>query len=75
MTLRKLARQIELLAPAVDDAGRSPANCEYPWPSPDGRIIAPAEHAFGLGLLHEKAGATLLKILRAAITELRSPAA
>lgn len=68
--IRKLARQIELLAPAVDDDGRSPANCEYPWPLPDGNIIAPAHHAFGLSLLYEKAGTTLLKIMRLAIDEL-----
>ena|SRR5438105_12442706 len=28
--IRKLARRIELLAPAVDASGLNPANCEYP---------------------------------------------
>ena len=29
--LRALCREIDLLAPAVDDDGRRPDNCEYPW--------------------------------------------
>jgi hypothetical protein len=68
--IRKLSRQIELLHPQVDDAGRVPANCVYPWEGPGKKVIAPAEHAFGLSLLHEKAGATLLKIMSAAADEL-----
>ncbi len=68
--ISKLARQIELLAPAVDDAGRSPSNCEYPWRLPDGRIVAPSDHRFGLSLLYERAGTTLLKIVRLATNEL-----
>jgi len=68
--IRKLARQIELLAPSVDDGGRVPANCEYPWVSPNGEITVPARHHFGLTLLHAKAGMTLLKVLRSTIDEL-----
>lgn len=68
--ISRLARQIELLAPAVDEAGRSPANCEYPWQLADGRIVAPADHTFELSLLYAKAGTTLLKIMRLAIGEL-----
>ena len=29
--VRQLARDVDLLAPAVDDDGRRPDNCEYPW--------------------------------------------
>lgn len=68
--LRVLARKIELLAPAVDNAGRQPANCEYPWAGPDGTVRLPAEYNFGLNLLHEKAGRLLLKVLYAAAREL-----
>lgn len=68
----KLARQIELLAPSVDDAGRTPANCEYPWLSQTGEITVPARYNFGLTLLHEKAGMMLLKVLRSTIDELLS---
>lgn len=67
--IRKLARQIELLAPAVDDAGRTPSNCEYPWAASDGQIIIPAEHQFGFTLLYERSGRTLLKLLRQAADE------
>jgi len=28
---KRLARELELLSPAVDDGGRRPDNCEYPW--------------------------------------------
>jgi len=68
--VRSLARKIELLAPAVNDAGRQPANCEYPWAGPDGKVRAPAEHNFGLDLRHEKAGRHLLKVLYMAAEEL-----
>ena len=71
-SIAKLARQIELLAPSVDDAGGVPANCEYPWVSQTGEITVPAQHNFGLTLLHEKAGMTLLKVLRSTIDELLS---
>jgi len=67
--IRSLARRIELLAPAVDDGGRAPSNCEYPWIGPTGAVVAPRDYDFGL-LLHEKAGVTLLKIVRQAIAEL-----
>ncbi len=68
--IRKLARQIELLAPGVDAGGSVQSNCEYPWKASDGTVQVPANFNFGLDLLHQKAGATLLKIIRAAIGEL-----
>ena len=71
--LRSLARKIELLAPAVNDAGRQPANCEYPWSGPDGTIHVPADHNFGLDLLYESAGRHLLKVLYTAAEELTRP--
>lgn len=72
--IRSLARQIELLAPAVQDAGRIPADCEYPWLGPAGHVIAPADRSLGITILTEKAGATLLKIVRAATHDLASGA-
>ncbi len=60
----RLARKIELLNPAVQDGGRSPQNCEYPWAAPSGQIIAPADHKFEFNELFEPAGVTLLKIMR-----------
>lgn len=72
--IRALARKIEVLAPAVNDAGRHPANCEYPWVGPTGAVCVPAEHNFALDLLHEKAGRHLLKVLYTAAEELVRPA-
>ena len=41
-----LAREIELLAPAVKRGGRRPDNCEYPWEEPDGRVRCPIDWVF-----------------------------
>jgi hypothetical protein len=71
--IRALARKIELLAPAVNDAGRQPANCEYPWVGADGAIRVPAEYNFALDLLYEQAGRHLLKVLYTAAEELTRP--
>lgn len=70
--VRQLAREVDLLAPAVDDDGRRPDNCEYPWEDVGGALHVPAEHEFGsLGTLHRhRAGATFLKIVVAAAAEL-----
>lgn len=68
--IRKLARKIELLAPAVLEGGAVPANCEYPWIGPDGRLRIPAEHNFQIDLLHEPGGRHLVKALYAIVEEL-----
>ena len=63
--LEHLARQLDLLSPSVDDGGRRPDNCEYPWESGD-MVVIPAEYEFpSMQLLHgDPAGRTLLnKIL------------
>jgi hypothetical protein len=38
--VRQLAREVDLLAPAVDDEGRRPDNCEYPWEDAGGASCA-----------------------------------
>jgi|GEM_PF-564409 len=59
-----LAREIELLAPAVRDGGRRPDNCEYPWADAKGNVISPIDHAFpGLAILRQPLGGRILKIL------------
>jgi hypothetical protein len=63
-----LAREIEKLAPAVDQQV-SPENAEYPWEA-DGKIVAPCEHQFPrLSLLREPSGALFLKLLARAVAE------
>jgi hypothetical protein len=69
--IRPLARRIELLNPAVDDGGRAPENCEHPWAGQDGSIVAPANYKFDFSMLFERAGVTLLKIVRQAAIELQ----
>lgn len=70
--VRQLAREVDLLAPAVHDDGRRPDNCEYPWEDMSGNLHVPAEHGFGsLGTLHRhRAGSTFLKIIAVATAEL-----
>ena len=63
--------KIELLNPAVLDGGRSPQNSEYPWPGDDGSIIAPADHNFEFNALFERAGVSLLKIIRRVASDLQ----
>ena len=63
--VRTLSRAIELLSPAVRDGGAHPANCEYPWIGPGGRLVVPARHKFSLDLLYAPAGRFLLKAMYA----------
>jgi hypothetical protein len=67
---QELAREIELLAPSVDDGGRRPDNCEYPWEK-NGKLYVPAEWSFSnLKLLAAPAGRTILKLIQDAISRL-----
>ncbi len=69
--IRHLAREIELLSPAVDDNGKRPDNCEYPWQVGPGEIRTPREHQFpNLNLLTAPSGRTLLKCVWQAIADL-----
>jgi hypothetical protein len=65
---RKLAREIEKLAPAVD-RDTSPANAEYPWLD-SGRVVVPCEFTYpNLTLLTERGGLNFLKLFEVAITD------
>lgn len=68
--LRTLASKIELLAPAVNQGGSVPANCEYPWKGPGGVVHAPCDHNFQMDLLYGRAGLILLKMLYTAAQDL-----
>jgi hypothetical protein len=68
---KRLAREIELLSPAVDDGGRRPDNCEYPWEDARKKLWIPAEYKFFANqLLFDRHGRTVLKLIRAAIVRL-----
>jgi hypothetical protein len=67
---RHLAREIELLNPAVDRAGDRPDNCEYPWES-GGTLLSPLDWSFRPShLLTERHGRTLLKLIKSSIRRL-----
>jgi hypothetical protein len=69
--VRRLAREIELLSPSVDDGGKRPDNCEYPWEDGHGKLWIPAEyHFFTNQLLLERHGRNVLKLIAAAIQRL-----
>lgn len=62
--VRHIAREIELLSPAVDDGGRRPDNCEYPWVDELKRIHVPAQTSFGvLRLIDQPTGRKFLKLI------------
>ena len=65
--VRPLAREGELLSPAVDDGGKRPANCEYPRVDATGKLHVPATETFpNLSSSDSHLGAVFLELLRAA---------
>jgi hypothetical protein len=70
--IRRVAREIELLAPAVNDAGRRPSNCEYPWlDAASSRVTAPCDIRFSaLDLPRDPTLRLILKMLPIAVASL-----
>jgi len=69
--MRSLAREIELLSPAVHKDRKRRDNCEYPWELQNGELRIPASHSFpNLTLLTQHTGRNLLKIVKEAISHL-----
>ena len=67
-TARKLAREIELLAPAVE-RDKHPQNTEYPW-ADSGKISIPCEYSFpSVSFLNTHESYTFPKIIETAIIE------
>jgi len=67
---KHLAREIELLAPAVKRGGLRPDNCEYPWDE-GGTLRVPIDWRFSSSaLLTSPAGRTFLKLIQHAIDQL-----
>jgi hypothetical protein len=66
---KRLAQEIELLAPAVKRGGKRPDNCEYPWVDGKGVLHVPVDHDFYPSLLLEKGGITFLKLVKEAIRQ------
>lgn len=61
---KKFAREVELLAPAVDDGGRRPDNCEYPWKYDSGDVFSPLDYNFpGMRVLTLPSGGRILKAI------------
>jgi hypothetical protein len=68
-----LAREINFLSPAVDDSGKRPDNCEYPWEE-TGVVVVPAERQFtNLDFLRAPAGRLFIKLVGHAIENLCQP--
>ena len=70
--VRRLARQMDLLHPAVDDGGARPDNTEYPWEDGSGAVQTPAEWKFdGLSALYGRSiGTKLMKVLQVCADDL-----
>ena len=75
--LRDICREIDLLQPAVDDDGRRPDNCEYPWLNRrDGEefVLSPVRAKFRVDeRLRTPLGRLLLKVAAAVSQKLAVP--
>lgn len=68
---KHVAREIEMLAPAVKRGGQRPDNCEYPWEDDQGRLHVPLDWTFApSSLLTAPAGRAFLKLVREAIEQM-----
>lgn len=65
-SIRVLARQIELLAPACHEEGSRPDNSEYPWESSARQIVVPSRHKFAQVTRDDRAMMRLTRVLREA---------
>ena len=65
---RRLAGEIELLAPSVRRGGKRPDDCEYPWEDDNGCLHLPQDWSFSPSqLIVEPSGPTVLKLIKGAI--------
>jgi hypothetical protein len=68
---RLLAREIELLHPAVEAGGKRPDNCEYPWENGKKKLHVPGDWKFFTEqLLTQPFGRMVLKLVGLAIARL-----
>ena len=68
---RRLAQEIDVLAPAVKRGGRRRDNCEYPWEDDNAKLHVPLGWTFQPSqLIVLPAGRTILKLIRGAIDRL-----
>ncbi len=76
--IRELCREVDLLHPSIDDGGRRPDNCEYPWLRVSGGEIVPvapkSEHFRIDERLRSATGVDLLKVASFLCHELAEPA-
>jgi hypothetical protein len=64
--IRRLAREIEVLAPACDDGNVREDNTEYPWLDGAGNVRVPCEYGFPNIDDHSRAIVRLIRLIRAA---------
>lgn len=70
--IKRMSREIELLAPGCDSSGSRPDNTEYPWEDALGKVQAPCDYSFPEMDEHDRAMAPLLRSMRAAAERLLS---
>ena len=71
--IRQICRELDLLAPALDDSGRRPDNCEYPWArfDVDGSPIVQTPRQWHFPILNRLRNQLGRKLMKAAISNLR----
>jgi hypothetical protein len=68
---RHLAKEIDVLAPAVKRGGQRPDNCEYPWEDEGGALHVPLDWSFHPSqMIVVPSGRTILKLIESAIGRL-----
>ena len=68
---KQMAREIEILAPAVKRGGQRPDNCEYPWEDGNGVLLSPLDWNFAASeLLFFPRAPTILKLIKLSIQNL-----
>jgi hypothetical protein len=65
-SVRRLAEEIEALAPAVKRGGGKPQNAEYPWSGPQQQVVIPCEYDFPELPIQDITLTPVIKVLRAA---------
>jgi hypothetical protein len=64
--IRRISREIQVLAPACDDGGTREDNSEYPWKDGNGSVRTPCEYAFPNLDDGSRAIVRLIRLIRAA---------
>ena len=73
LNIRRLAKEIEVLAPACDGGDKREDNCEYPWQDGHGAVRIPCEYKFPKIDDGEREITRLIRLIRTAAESYAKP--